>query len=183
MALYPIIAAVVLILDQLSKFFIRSNFVTGEKISVIGEWFTITFVKNTGAAFSMFAGNEFVTIFMTSALIVACLIFIANEFKNGGSRFLSICLTLIVSGGIGNLIDRVSLGYVTDMISFGNFPVFNIADIAVTCGCFLTVIYILFFHKNPDSADLSAEETKDASSDEAKNEVSTEETKDGLENE
>ncbi|NLY87418.1 MAG: signal peptidase II [Clostridiales bacterium] len=158
--LYPIIAAVIIVLDQLTKFIVRTGLNPGEKIYIIGEWFSITFVKNTGAAFSMFAGNKFVTIALTSALILACLIFIIYEIKDDGSRFLSICLTFILAGGIGNLMDRVIRGYVTDMLSFGSFPVFNVADIFVTCGCFLTVIYIMFLNKEKTSTSNSDDESK-----------------------
>lgn len=154
-ATYPIIAAIILILDQLTKLIIRMNIQPNEKIYIIGEWFSITFVKNTGAAFSIFSGNKFVTVGMTSILVLACLIFIIYEIKDGGSKFLSYCLTFIFAGGVGNLIDRVAMGYVTDMFSFGDFPVFNIADISVTCGCLLTVVYILFLQKRKESEEVT----------------------------
>ena len=60
-----------------------------------------------------------------------------------GSKVTAILLTFVIAGGVSNLIDRLTLGYVTDMISCGSFAVFNVADIGVTCGCFLTVIYLL----------------------------------------
>lgn len=150
-ATYYIIAAVIFISDQLTKLIVRTNLQPYEKIYIIGEWFSITFVKNTGAAFSIFSGNKFVTVGMTSILVLACLIFIIYEIKDGGSKFLSICLTFIFAGGVGNLFDRVTKGYVTDMFSFGDFPVFNVADIFVTVGCLLTVVYIMFLNKKKDS--------------------------------
>lgn len=142
MIIYPVIAAAVIALDQLTKYLVRANMQPGDSIPVIGNWLRILYVRNTGTAFSMFAGNKWITVVLTSVLIIACIIFVIKEAASG-SKVTAILLTFVIAGGVSNLIDRLTLGYVTDMISCGSFAVFNVADIGVTCGCFLTVIYLL----------------------------------------
>ena len=142
MIIYPVIAAAVIALDQLTKYFVRANMQPGDSIPVIGNWLRILYVRNTGTAFSMFAGNKWITVVLTSVLIAACIVFVIKEAASG-SKVTAILLTFVIAGGVSNLIDRLTLGYVTDMISCGSFAVFNVADIGVTCGCFLTVIYLL----------------------------------------
>ncbi len=142
MVIYPVIAAAVIALDQLTKYIVRSGMQPGDSIPVLGEWFRILYVRNTGTAFSMFEGNKWITLVLTSILIVACLVFVIREARSG-SRPLAILLTFVIAGGVSNLIDRLTIGYVTDMISCGSFAVFNVADIAVTCGCALTILYLI----------------------------------------
>ena len=142
MLVYPIIAAVVIAADQITKYMVRANMKPGESIPVIGDWFRIMYVRNTGTAFSMFEGNKLVTLVLTSVLIIACFIFMIVEAKSG-EKVTAILLAFICAGGISNLIDRIVLGFVTDMISCGSFAVFNVADIAVTCGCILLALYML----------------------------------------
>lgn len=147
MMIYPLIAAAVIAIDQITKYMVRSSMQPGDSIPVIGEWMRILYVRNTGTAFSMFSGNRWITVVLTSALIVCCLIFVIKEAKQG-SMVTAVLMTFVTAGGASNLIDRLTLGYVTDMISCGSFAVFNAADIAVTCGCALTVLYILIGMKN-----------------------------------
>ena len=121
----------------------------GDRIPVIGEWMSIYYVQNTGTAFSMFRGNQLVTVFLTSALIIFCIIFIVKEARSG-QRLIPVLFTFVASGGISNMIDRLALGYVTDMISCGSFAVFNVADIGVTCGCILAMIVLIIMYKDED---------------------------------
>ena len=152
MMIYPLIAAVVIALDQLTKYLVRANMQPGDSIPVIGSWLRILYVRNTGTAFSMFAGNKWITVVFTTVLIIACLIYVIHEAK-AGSRVISILLTFVIAGGVSNMIDRLMLGYVTDMISCGSFAVFNVADIAVTCGCALTILYLLLEMKKEGKSD------------------------------
>lgn len=147
MMIYPVIAAAVIALDQITKYMVRSNMQPGDSIPVIGEWMRILYVRNTGTAFSMFSGNKLITVVFTSILIIVCIAFVIREARTG-SKPVSVLLTFVIAGGVSNLIDRLTLGYVTDMISCGSFAVFNVADIGVTCGCILTVLYILYEMKN-----------------------------------
>ena len=154
MLIYPIIVAVVIVADQITKYMVRSGLDLGQRIpvmqSLLGDWFNITFIRNTGTAFSMFAGNKWVTVVLTSALIVFCLVMAIREIRNG-SKALAICLTFIMAGGLSNMIDRLYFGYVTDMISWGSFAIFNVADIAVTCGCAAAMVVILLFYKEENN--------------------------------
>ena len=147
MIIYPVIAAAWIALDQFTKYLVRANMQPGDSIPVIGDWLRILYVRNTGPAFSMFEGNKWITVVLTSFLIIACTIFVIKEAA-GGSKVTAVLLTFVIAGGVSNLIDRLTLGYVTDMISCGSFAVFNVADIGVTCGCFLTVIYLLLDMRN-----------------------------------
>ena len=147
--IYPLAAALVIAADQITKNMVRSSMQPGDRIPVIGDWMSIYYVRNTGTAFSMFAGNRFVTLVLTSVLIIACLIFIIRELRCG-SRLIAMLLTLVAAGGVSNMIDRLSLGFVTDMISCGSFAVFNVADIFVTSGCVLTMIAIILIYKDAD---------------------------------
>ena len=147
--IYLLIGALVIALDQITKYMVRANMQPGDRIPVIGNWMSIYYVQNTGAAFSMFAGNRFVTIFLTSALIILCIIFIVKEGSEKVS-LIPVLFTFVAAGGISNMIDRLTLGYVTDMISCGRFAVFNVADIAVTCGCVLTMLALLFLYREEE---------------------------------
>ena len=158
---YPLAVAFVIAADQITKYMVRTGMKVGEQIPILGNWFKIYYVQNTGTAFSMFAGNRFVTVVLTSILIIACLTFAYKEHRAGHS-LVALLLTFIAAGGISNMIDRLSLGYVTDMISCGNFAVFNVADIFVTCGCILTMIAVFFIYRD-EEADKGSENTTAAS--------------------
>jgi len=141
---YPLIALFVIAADQLTKYLVRANMEPGERIPLIGDWLSLYYVRNTGTAFSMFEGNRYVTVLLTSVLIIVCLAVIVTEAR-AGRTLVPVLLTLVAAGGLSNLADRLALGYVTDMISCGSFAVFNVADIAVTCGCILTMLALLLF--------------------------------------
>ena len=147
--IYLLIGALLIALDQITKYMVRANMQPGDRIPVIGNWMSIYYVQNTGTAFSMFAGNRFVTIFLTSALIILCIVFIVKEGSEKVS-LIPVLFTFVAAGGISNMIDRLALGYVTDMISCGKFAVFNVADIGVTCGCILTMIALIVLYKDDD---------------------------------
>ena len=147
--IFPLIATLVIAVDQFTKYLVRANMQPGDRIPVIGNWMSIYYVQNTGTAFSMFSGNRFVTVFLTSALILFCIIFIVKEARDG-RRIIPALFTFVAAGGVSNMIDRLSLGFVTDMISCGGFAVFNVADIGVTCGCVLTMIAMIILYKDEE---------------------------------
>lgn len=130
--------------DQIIKFFVEKNLAPdGEKIVINGVlgW---EYVQNTGAAFGSFSGKTTILTVITGIIIIAGIAaIIMKKFKN---KFLLCIAVIIIAGGIGNLIDRVAKGYVTDYIKvlFIDFPVFNFADILVTCGSFMLLIYLLW---------------------------------------
>ena len=131
--------------DQLVKYLIRSNFKEGETLPVIQDVFHITYVRNWGAAFSMFQNQPLVTILIPVVFMVLCAVFLVYGKKKGFDRMEMTAVAMIFAGGTSNLIDRTVVGYVTDMFDFRVFPVFNVADIAVTVGCALLFVYVLFF--------------------------------------
>ena len=148
--IYPLIALLVIAADQITKYLVRTNMQPGERIPLIGDWMSLYYVRNTGTAFSMFEGNRYITVLLTSVLIIVCLIVIITEVR-AGHTLIPVLLTFVAAGGISNLADRLMLGYVTDMISCGSFAVFNVADIAVTCGCVLTMLALLLFYREEEA--------------------------------
>lgn len=136
------IIILVLALDQMTKFLIRANFIVGETLPMIPDILHLTYVRNTGAAFSMFRNMPVVTVGFPILMVILCLA-ASVYFYRRKERIPAALCALIAAGGMGNLIDRLMLGYVTDMIDFRVFPVLNVADIAVTVGCVLLALWIL----------------------------------------
>lgn len=135
-------------LDQLTKYWTVENLALFEQAQAVPGVFHLTYVQNTGAAWSSFEGM--IPLFVV--LFVALTVAIVWEFstnKLGFSTFEKWCIMAVFGGGLGNVIDRVRLGYVVDMIAvdFIKFPVFNVADCFITCGCILLMGHLLFFNK------------------------------------
>ncbi len=132
----------VFIIDQLFKFGITSFLSLGE--SFPENWpVRFTYVRNTGIAFGIPA-NQFFLVFMTSAVVAALLVYLIR-YHESQPRLVRIALSSITGGAVGNLIDRVRLGYVVDFVDFQVWPVFNIADSSVVVGVGL-LLYFLIFH-------------------------------------
>ena len=144
---YYCLIIVSLIVDQVSKILVRTNMAEGESIQIIGDFFQLHYIENRGAAFSMLQGQTALLIILP--VIVSAFALWYLEKKRKTAHFtLPLAVSLIVAGGIGNLIDRVLFASVTDMISFSIFPpIFNIADIAVCVGAGFLVLNVLFFDK------------------------------------
>ena len=138
-----VMIAVLAAADQIIKFFVEKDLAPiGEKLVLKGVlgW---EYVQNTGAAFGSFANNTVILAVITGIIIIIGIAaIIAKKIQN---KFLLTAAVMVISGGIGNLIDRIFKGYVTDFIKvlFIDFPVFNFADILVTCGSFLLLIYLV----------------------------------------
>ena len=155
--IYPVIATMIIAADQLTKYVVRANMEVGDAIPILGNWFRICYVQNTGTAFSMFEGNRFITVFLTSALIIGCVVYAISEIK-AGHKIVPLLLCCVASGGISNMIDRLSLGFVTDMISCGKFAVFNVADMFITTGCILLMLMVLVMYKNESDVEKKSKE-------------------------
>ena len=144
--IYVLIGMVVLILDQVSKYMIEAFLALGESVSIIPGFFQLLYVRNTGGAWSMFAGADMMVFYVITIveLIVLFLFYRACEGKDVWNRS---ALALMMAGAVGNLIDRLMFQYVRDFLSFNlfgyEFPVFNIADCALCIGVFLIVGKIL----------------------------------------
>lgn len=130
--------------DRITKYFAKLYlYGKGAKAFIKGV-VEFVYAENTGVAFSMFSGGRWFFILLTAVAVVACLVYM---FKGNGKNNLWLfwSLGVIVSGAVGNLIDRIFLGYVIDFINptFVNFAVFNIADCAVTLGAVSLIAYLL----------------------------------------
>lgn len=140
---YFIIAAAVVVLDQITKYLVRTDIPEGSYIDVLGSFFRLTHFENDGAAFSMLGGQTLFLIAVPVIAVIAATVYIFRTKRR--SPVLIWALALITGGGIGNLIDRATAGTVTDMFSFSIFPpIFNVADVGVTTGCILLVFYVIF---------------------------------------
>ena len=146
--LMTLFAAVAVALDQITKAMTVANIPLYSRVPFWDGLFHFTYVQNTGAAFSSFLGQQwlFALIF---AVFTAVLIFELKKNTMGFKPFERWCLVAIWAGGLGNMIDRVRLGYVVDMIEveFIRFPVFNVADCFITCGCVLLIAHLVLFNK------------------------------------
>ena len=135
--------------DQLTKFLVVQNIPLYDHIPAIPGLFRLTYVQNTGAAFSMLQDQQWLFLVIFLVLTAA----IVYDFAKKSMPFTKLERWLIVqvyAGGLGNMIDRVRLGYVVDMIEleFMNFPVFNVADCFITCSCILLMVHLAFFNKD-----------------------------------
>ena len=147
--LMALMAAGIVAADQLTKLWVVANFALGEQMQAIPGLFHLTYVQNTGAAFSSFQGQLwlFVAVFI---LLTAAIVWEFATRKMGFSTFDRWCIAAIYGGGLGNMIDRLRLGYVVDMIEvdFISFPVFNVADCFITCGCIALIVSLVFFNRS-----------------------------------
>ena len=135
-------------LDQLTKFLVVENISLYGHVEFIPDVLSFTYVQNTGAACSSFRGMQwlFLVVFI---VFTAGVVWEFSKKKMPFTTFERWCIAAIYAGGLGNMIDRLRLGYVVDMVKteFMNFPVFNVADCFITCGCVLLLVHLFFFNK------------------------------------
>lgn len=136
------IAATVVVADQVTKAIARSSMALNDSIPVIDGVFWLTRVHNTGAAFGILRGQQWLLITVAS-LVLAVIAWTVVKVPLE-SWLVRSGLALVFGGAVGNLIDRVALGGVTDFFDLGWFPVFNVADIALDVGVVLIVVWLLF---------------------------------------
>ena len=160
---YIVITAVLTQLDQITKYVAESNLYMKNDIDIIKNVLTLTYLRNNGSAFGMFSGkiNAFLVL---TVIIVAVITYIVIRMPVT-KRYLPmyIVCTMLVSGAIGNFIDRVRFGYVRDFIYFKliNFPVFNVADCYVTISVTIFIVLILFIYKENEFDFLSFKKKAD----------------------
>lgn len=145
MGIFVVIATV---LDQLSKLWVVGNIPLHGEIPVLDGIFHLTYAQNTGAAWSMLSGMQWLFLLIFLAFTLG----IIWEFSKKRWPFTTFdrwCIAVVYAGGLGNIIDRIRLGYVVDMIEveFIDFPVFNLADCCITCGCIALVVHLVFFNR------------------------------------
>ena len=143
-----VMAAVIVAADQLSKLWVVANIPLHTSMDAIPGLFHLTYTQNTGAAFSSFEGMQWLFLLIFIAFTVG----VVWEFSKKAMPFTAFerwCIAAIYAGGLGNMIDRLRLGYVVDMIAvdFMNFPVFNVADCFITCGCIALIAHLVLFNK------------------------------------
>lgn len=141
-----IIAVILVAVDQMVKNWAAETLIKGD-IAIIENVLYLKYAENTGVAFSMFSNNRWVLVIVTSVMLAAVLAFFLSGKVSGKLEVFS--LSLLLSGGVGNLIDRISLGYVIDYIDVRiiNFAIFNIADICICVGAFLLCVAVYFSDK------------------------------------
>ena len=139
--IFAVTAFVVIILDQLTKYFIRISMQPHESIPVIENIFHITFVKNQGAAFGIFH-SQMTFLITVTIIIIFLLTAVCWKFARQ-NIILATGLALQAGGAVGNLIDRVRFAYVVDFFDFRIWPVFNIADMAIIAGVVITAWQII----------------------------------------
>lgn len=145
--LYFLLAAALVVLDQVVKLLVRHNIPLGGSAVLIPGVMDLAYVQNTGAAFSLF--TEHTWILAVISLGVSVLLVLALARRVFARPWGAVSLAVVLAGAVGNLIDRVFLGFVTDMFqtTFINFAVFNVADICVVLGGISLCVYVIFFYE------------------------------------
>ena len=145
---YLLFTGAIVAADQITKYLTVAQIALGADVPFIPGLLQLTYVRNTGAAFSSFEGQQW--LFALVFAVFSALVF--YEYSKKSMPFTTLerwCIFAIYGGGLGNMVDRVRLGYVVDMIetTFIEFPVFNVADCFITCGCILLMAHLILFNK------------------------------------
>lgn len=155
-ALSTLLALALLALDQWVKRHITLTLPLGETRPLLPGLVELKTVHNYGAAWSSFSGARWLLVAATSCIVLALLALLVRRVVRHPLGTLACCL--IVSGGLGNILDRVRLGYVVDMFHFQfyeRYPVFNVADVCIVSGCVLGLIYYQWFYEKYDKREKS----------------------------
>lgn len=138
-----ILTIVFFLIDLGSKILVNNSIDLYDSIKIIDNFFYITYVRNTGAAWSMFAGNRWMLVIVSLIIIVLIILYMIKN--KPGSKLEKIGYSMILGGSIGNLFDRIVYGYVIDFFDFYifgyDYPIFNLADSFILVGVLLLVIY------------------------------------------
>lgn len=148
--LYFILSAVLVAVDQLVKLWVRGSIPVGGSVDFLPGVMDLTYLKNTGAAFSILTEHTWILTLVSLAASVVIVVLIAKKVFT--KPLGQLALSLVLAGAVGNLIDRAFLGFVTDMFrtTFVNFAIFNVADICVVVGGVLVCVYaFVFLDKQP----------------------------------
>ena len=150
--IWLIITILITAADQATKYLVASSMTLGETLLSLGL-FDITYVRNEGAAFSLLSGRMSLLSIISVAFCIAAIIWWLK--KKPTHPMLCTAVTLLFAGALGNAIDRIARGYVVDFIrtTFIDFPIFNIADIAITVGACLLILYEIAFNKEDKHED------------------------------
>lgn len=147
-----VVAAAVILLDQLTKYLVARFIPLGGEVDFIPFFINLTHVENEGASFGMLSEHRWVFMLFSSIAIIGIIFFLIKQYRR--HRFMTVSLALILGGGIGNMIDRVFRGAVVDFFEFTfvRFAIFNVADMFITFGAVLLGIYIVFYEKKVEES-------------------------------
>lgn len=167
-----LIAGLIILLDQTTKYIVRSNLALGEVYRPdlwISQFARIVHWQNTGAAFGMFQSMG--TVFMILSMIVSASIIYYYPQVPRQDKLIRLAMAMLLGGAVGNLIDRLYQGYVTDFVSVGEFPVFNVADACISLG--VVVLFVgMWFQERENKALKDSAESADGSKDDNKSDRS-----------
>ena len=146
---YSLFVAGIVAADQFTKYLTVANIALSEELPFLPGLLQLTYVQNTGAAFSSFEGQQWLFALIFAAF-TGMLVWEYRKKSMGFTTFEWWCIAAIYGGGLGNMIDRIRLGYVVDMIetTFIEFPVFNVADCFITCGCILMMGHLVLCNRD-----------------------------------
>lgn len=133
-----VIALFIVFLDQISKYFFIQKFQLYQSVPIIKNIFHLTLIKNTGAAFSLFSGNN-ALFFWISLIIIGYIIYSLSQFPK--NKLVIFSLGFILGGAIGNILDRIFYGGIVDFLDFRIWPIFNLADTFITLGVIGIIVY------------------------------------------
>ncbi|MBI5573204.1 MAG: signal peptidase II [Elusimicrobia bacterium] len=142
-----VIVFLIFLLDRITKYFIVKNFYLGESSAVIKNVFHITYITNTGTAFGMLQKYGSVLLIFSIVAIILISILVFKQKTHPHTH--SLALSLILGGALGNLFDRIFRGEIVDFFDFRIWPIFNIADSAITVGIIILFYFSIFAKKNP----------------------------------
>lgn len=161
---YYLIALIVFLIDQGTKYLIATRMTLGEQIPVIGDFFLITSHRNSGAAFGILEGRRVFFILITTVVVVGIIWFL-QKVKHTPNKILPLALSLVLGGALGNFLDRAVTGEVVDFLqlNFGSytFPIFNVADSGIVVGAVLIVLDSLLEMRREKKAALSGQEQQE----------------------
>lgn len=141
------------VLDQLTKLMAVRGLVEIVTIPLIENVFHLTYCENKGAGFCVFSNYTWLLSIVTILIVAAAVLFVI--IKRPKNKLLVTALTFMMGGAVGNLIDRIKLGYVVDFLDFRwiNFPIFNVADCFITIGAIILAVYLIFISDKKEQAD------------------------------
>jgi signal peptidase II len=155
-AILLLTALAILLSDQLTKALVVANVVVGERVPVVGDVVQIWHAQNAGAAFSLFQGGTL--IFLVVSILSVGMVAYFHRTLRERAWWLHVVLGIVLGGTLGNFVDRVRQGYVTDWVSVGigdlRWPTFNVADSSIVVGIGVLVIYLAF--SSPDRREARA---------------------------
>ncbi|WP_139489897.1 signal peptidase II [Brevibacillus dissolubilis] len=153
MLLYYIVAAAIILVDQVTKYLIKSNMEIGETIPLIQDVFHLTSHRNLGAAFGMLQNQRLFFIVITIAVVIGIIVALTRMGRN--QPRVAWALSLVLGGAVGNFIDRATTGQVVDFLDARiiNFPIFNVADMAITFGVGLLLLDVFLDSKRTAKVD------------------------------